>query len=74
MTTTLTYPPRLLTAPEAAQYLGVSETTLRVLSLPRVHLGGKRIFDRIKLDDYASNLPTDEQEDDSCAEADQAFG
>ena len=74
MTTTLTYPPRLLTAPEAAQYIGVSETTLRKLGLPRVHLLGKRLYDRIGLDDYASNLPTDEQEGDSCAEADAAFG
>jgi hypothetical protein len=74
MTTTLTYAPRLLTAPEAAQYLGVSQTTLRSLAIPRCHLLSKRLYDRIKLDDFASNLPTDEQDDETCTAADAAFG
>ncbi|QEU08741.1 helix-turn-helix domain-containing protein [Paracoccus yeei] len=51
--------PRLLPAPEAAHYLGVSETTLRGLGLPRRMLGGKRLFDRLTLDEYASSLPVE---------------
>ena len=51
--------PRLLPAPAAAHYLGVSETTLRGLGLPRRMLGGKRLFDRLTLDEYASSLPVE---------------
>lgn len=53
----LTFAPRLLPSPQAAAYLGVSETTLRGLSLPRKMLGGKRLYDRLTLDAYASGLP-----------------
>lgn len=53
----IAFVPRLLPAPEAAHYLGVSETTLRGLGLPRRELGGKRLYDRIDLDRYASDLP-----------------
>lgn len=53
--------PRLLPAPQAAHYLGVSETTLRGLGLPRKVLGGKRLYDRLTLDEYASGLPDDRQ-------------
>lgn len=51
------FAPRLLPAPEAAHYLGVSETKLRDLGLPRRMLDGKRLYDRITLDEYASDLP-----------------
>ena len=51
--------PRLLPAPQAAAYLGVSETTLRGLSLPRRVLGGKRLYDRLTLDAYADGLETE---------------
>lgn len=53
----ISYTPRLLPAPEAAAYLGVSQTTLRGLGLPRKILGGKRLYDRLALDEYASRLP-----------------
>lgn len=53
----LTFAPRLLPTPLAAAYLGVSETTLRGLNLPRKILGGKRLYDRLALDEYASALP-----------------
>lgn len=49
--------PRLLPAQEAAHYLGVSESTLRGLGLPRRILGAKRLYDRFSLDEYASALP-----------------
>lgn len=49
--------PRLLPAPEAALYLGVSQTTLRGLDIPRRILGAKRLYDRYDLDAFASGLP-----------------
>lgn len=52
----LTYTPRLLPTPQAAAYLGVSETTLRGLDIPRKILGGKRLYDRLALDEYADSL------------------
>jgi len=55
----IAFAPRLLPAPEAAHYLGVSETTLRGLGIPRRMLGAKRLYDRIVLDAYASDLPTE---------------
>lgn len=52
----LTFAPRLLPSPQAAAYLGVSETTLRGLNIPRKVLGGKRLYDRLALDEYADSL------------------
>ena len=74
MVSNLTYAPRLLPAQEAAHYLGVSVTTLRNLGIPRRHLQSKRLYDRMVLDAYASNLPSDDVEGESCAEANKAFG
>lgn len=64
----LTFAPRLLPSPQAAAYLGVSETTLRGLDIPRKILGGKRLYDRLALDEYASGLPTEgtQEEENSC--------
>lgn len=53
------FPPRLMPAPVAAHYLGVSESTLRTLELPRRQLGAKRVFDKADLDAYADSLPYD---------------
>lgn len=55
----ISFAPRLLPAPQAAAYLGVSETMLRTLGIPRKTLGAKRLYDRLALDDYASALPTE---------------
>lgn len=57
----LAFVPRLLPSPVAAAYLGVSETTLRGLELPRKILGGKRLYDRLALDEYASGLPSEDE-------------
>ena len=57
MPVTLEFPPRLMPAPVAARYIGVSESMLRGLSLPRRELGGKRVYDKHDLDAYADNLP-----------------
>lgn len=43
----LPYQPRLLGAPEAAAYIGVSQSTLRDLGIPRRKLLGRRLYDRI---------------------------
>ena len=63
----LEFVPRLLPAPEAARYLGVSESTLRTLGIARRVLGAKRLYDRIDLDAYASGLPIEgEVEANTC--------
>jgi hypothetical protein len=67
----------LLPAPEAAHYLGVSQSTLRTLGIPRRQLGAKRLYDRLDLDEYASSLPTEGQtqgDDGGVAECDGLFG
>ena len=69
----IAFTPRLLPAPQAAAYLGVSPTTLRTLSIPRRMLGGKRLYDRLDLDAFASDLPT-EGEDDKPDSCDAAWG
>lgn len=69
----ISYAPRLLGQTEAAAYLGVSATTLRGLPIPRRVLGGRRLFDRIDLDAYASTLPY-EGETDAVTECDNLFG
>lgn len=59
MRATIAFPPRLLPAPQAAAYLGVSPTTLRGLPIRRRVLGGKRLYDLYDLDAFASDLPTE---------------
>ncbi|OAO02679.1 helix-turn-helix domain-containing protein [Roseovarius indicus] len=53
------FTPRLMPAPQAAHYLGVSPSTLRELGLPRKRLGAKRVYDKADLDAYADSLPYD---------------
>lgn len=69
----LSFAPRLLPAPEAAHYLGVSTSTLRTLNIPRRQLGAKRLYDRLDLDVFASELPT-EGEVSGDSECDSLFG
>lgn len=63
--------PRLMGEEDAATFLGISRTTLRALGLPRRILGGRKLYDVIDLDAYASSLPT---EGDGTCEADRAWG
>ncbi|MGC9448916.1 helix-turn-helix domain-containing protein [Cereibacter sphaeroides] len=71
----LTFAPRLLGAAEAAAYLGVSATTLRGLELPRRVLGGRRLYDRLDLDAFASDLPVEGEAFESEVElCDRHFG
>ncbi|SNT76445.1 DNA-binding protein [Paracoccus seriniphilus] len=69
----LSFAPRLLPSPIAAAYLGVSETKLRTLGIPRRLLDGKKLYDRLTLDAYASGLPS-EGEADEVKACDKAFG
>ena len=57
MPVTREFAPRLMPAPQAAHYLGVSITMLYSLGLRRRQLGGKRVYDRADLDAYADHLP-----------------
>ncbi len=56
--------PLLMPAPVAAQYIGVSVSTLRTLEIPRRMLGAKRLYDRRDLDAYANDLPYDVEDDE----------
>lgn len=68
--TTTDFPPRLMPAPVAARYLGVSESLLRTLPIPRRELNSKRLFDKSDLDEYANSLPYEEKgESTECADA-----
>lgn len=66
------YPPRLMPAPAAAHYLGVSISTLRQLAIPRRALGAKRVYDKSDLDAYADALPYDGSADGNTC--DRLFG
>ena len=59
MTRSLHFTPRLLPAPAAAHYIGVSESKLRDLPIPRKILDGKRVYDRLELDAFADSLTTE---------------
>ena len=56
MTRAYAYPPRLMQAPEAARYLGISETKLRSQDIRRRESGGNRLYDIRDLDGYADRL------------------
>lgn len=75
MPLTFHFPPRLMPAPQAAHYLGISVSKLNSLQLPRKLLGSKRLYDRYDLDMFASELPTegDTTEADAVAEWEAAF-
>lgn len=52
----ITFLPRLMAAPQAAAYLGISESKLRTLTIARKELDGKKLYERADLDDYADRL------------------
>ncbi len=62
-------PARLLGERAAAEYLGVSPTTLRGLGLPRRVLGARRLYDVADLEEFADGLPYEgEPEKNTCDE------
>lgn len=74
------YPPLLLDETAAAAYVAMSVTTVRGLrasgAFPaRVRIGGRLLYRRADLDNWASSLPTEyeaAEADEKCA-ADEAF-
>ncbi|WP_102222786.1 DNA-binding protein [Acidimangrovimonas sediminis] len=74
---TFDFTPRLLPAPQAAHYIGVSVSTLAKLPILRRELRGKRVYDRLDLDEYVSTLPYEgapESESEEQSACDKAFG
>lgn len=53
--------PRLMPAPAAAHYLGISTTKLRTLPIPRRIMDGNRLYHVTDLDDYADALPMENE-------------
>ncbi|HAR50395.1 MAG: helix-turn-helix domain-containing protein [Rhodobacteraceae bacterium] len=51
------FTPRLMAARAAAKFLGISESKLRTLAIPRKTFGGNVVWDRADLDAYADSLP-----------------
>lgn len=67
MTVNLGFIPRLMPAPQAAHYLGVSESKLKTLAIPRRILDGKRLYHLSDLVAYADNLVVEgEEETNTC--------
>ena len=63
MTARLAIQPALLGEKDAAAFLGIKETKLRELGLPRRKLGRRRLYDRRDLEAYVDSLPYDDEED-----------
>ena len=65
------FPPRLMPAPAAAHYLGVSIVIFMPLGLPCKEIKGRRLYDRVDLDWVDDN---DIQKARSVSEIDSLFG
>lgn len=70
----LSFSPRLMKAPLAAQYLGISASKLRTLPISAKRDGGNILYDRLDLDAYADSLPYDGAGEEETCSADAAFG
>lgn len=66
---TLRCQPILLGERDAAGYLGISVSKLRMMKFPRRVLGSRRLYDRQDLDDFVNELPY-EGSDTSDADSD----
>jgi len=62
MPVTRDFTPRLMPAPQAAHYLGVSESTLRTIELPRKTVGAKKMYDKFDLDQWVDTLPYENEQ------------
>lgn len=74
MSRSYAYPPRLMKEPEAARYIGQSESTLRMLGLPRKVRGANRLYDIRDLDAYADSLQYEGNTECEINPADSVFG
>ena len=73
----ISFSPRLMKAPHAAQYLGISASKLRTLPIAPKLDGGNTLYDRLDLDAYADSLPyggDGAAEGGEKCEADEVFG
>jgi hypothetical protein len=69
------FPPRLLPVSAASHYLGISESMLPTLRLPRREIGAKRLYDIQDLDAWADEQSYEgPQERGRVSRADEAFG
>lgn len=68
------YLPALFGQADAARYLGISETKLRELAIPRRVLGARRLYDRRDLDAFADALPYEGEGEPEGNTCDAAFG
>lgn len=57
MSLSFDFTPRLLPAPQAAHYLGMSQSKLRTLDIPRRMNDGKRVYHINDLIAFADSLP-----------------
>lgn len=64
---------RLLGVGHAAEYLGISQTTLRKLNIPRKTYGGRKLYDRIDLDTWADQLEYENNRAEAEEEMDRLF-
>ena len=69
MPVTLDFAPRLMPAPQAAHYIGVSASSLRTLPIPRKENGSKRLYDKRDLDEYVDALPYEGQTGENTCDA-----
>lgn len=69
MPVTRDFAPRLMPAPQAAHYIGVSASTLRSLPIPRKESGSKRLYDRRDLDAFADDLPYEAETGENTCDA-----
>lgn len=60
------FTPRLMPGPQAAHYLGISETKLRSLSITRRVLDGKRLYHLNDLIAYADSLDAEGEAPEAC--------
>lgn len=70
----IAFTPRLLQEQWAAQYLGISPSTLRELPIARKERGRNRLYDRLDLDAYADSLPYEGDSIGETAKCDEIFG
>lgn len=64
--------PRLLKISQAAVYLGISPSKLITLPIPRRMAGKNRLYDRLDLDEWADNLPY--EQNNGTNTCDEVFG
>lgn len=68
------FAPLLMSARQAAHYLGVSESKLLSLNIKRIVHGGNKQYHRSDLDGYANDLPYEGESDGEENPCDQLFG